>query len=142
MELKVQRLRDSVKLPTRGTEYSSGLDIYIDKHIMIYPKQDYLYPTGLRFEIPIGYDLVVENKSGVSTKKKLDRGACVVDSDYRGEVHIHLFNNSDRVQEFSIGDKIAQIIMRPVIYPTLVEVKEISTTETIRGEGGFGHTGK
>jgi dUTP pyrophosphatase len=142
MELKVQRLRDSVKLPTRGTEYSSGLDIYIDKDIVIEPRQDYLYPTGLRFEIPVGYDLVVENKSGISTKKKLDRGACVIDSDYRGQVHIHLFNNSDFPQIFNVGDKIAQIIMRPVIYPTLVEVNEISTIETSRGEGGFGHTGK
>jgi dUTP pyrophosphatase len=142
MELKVQRLRDSVKLPTRGTEYSSGLDIYTDENIYIDPHSDYLYPTGLRFEIPVGYDLVVENKSGVATKKHLDTLAKICDADYRGEVHIHLFNLSNNGQELNKGDKIAQIIMRPVIYPTLVEVKEISTTETIRGEGGFGSTGK
>lgn len=141
MELKVQRLRDTVKLPTRGTENSSGLDIYTDQEIVILPRKDYLFPTGLRFEIPEGYDLVVENKSGVSTKKKLDTGAKVVDQDYRGEVHVHLFNNSDQAQVFEAGQKIAQIIMRPVVYPKLIEVEKISIN-TERSEGGFGHTGQ
>ncbi len=140
MQLKVQRLRKTVKLPTRGTQYSSGLDIYTDKKITIEPHSDYLFPTGLRFEIPIGYDLVVENKSGVSTKKKLDRGAAIIDSDYRGEVHIHLFNLSNEIQIFEEGQKLAQIIMRPVEYPELIEVENIKI-ETERGSDGFGSTG-
>lgn len=140
MQLKVQRLRKTVKLPTRGTQYSSGLDIYTDQKIEIQPNSDYLFPTGLRFEIPIGYDLVVENKSGISTKKKLDKGANIIDADYRGEIHIHLFNLSNKVQIFEPGQKIAQIIMRPVEYPELIEVENIEKN-TDRGSGGFGSTG-
>ncbi len=140
MQLKVKRLRKTVKLPTRGTQYSSGLDVYTDENIYIAPHYDYLYPTGLKFEIPIGYDLVVENKSGIATKKKLDVGANIIDSDYRGEVHIHLFNTSDKPQEFNKGDKIAQIIMRLVEYPELIEIENINI-ETERGSGGFGSTG-
>ena len=79
------------------------------------------------------------NKSGVSTKKKLFKGAELIDSDYRGNCHIHLFNHSDVDIEFKKGDKISQLVMRPVWMGDVVQVDELD--ETVRGAGGFGSTG-
>lgn len=140
MILQVKRLRPSAILPCRGTPHSSGLDIFTDIHITIYPGKDYLYPTGLAFNIPEGYDLSVYNKSGVCTKKKLIKGAELIDFDYTGEVHIHLFNLSDDEQRFEPKQKIAQLVLRPVMYPDIQEVETIEKI-TDRGSGGFGSTG-
>ncbi len=138
--LKTQRIRNTVKLPTQGTPLSSGLDVYTDRDIEIPPRRDFLFPTGLKFDIPSGYDLSVYNKSGISTKKGLINGANLIDSDYTGEVHIHLFNLTDKWQYFKSGEKLAQLVLRPVIYPEIVEVDNIEK-DTIRGENGFGSTG-
>jgi len=139
MDLQFKKLRPNIITPTRGTPESSGLDIYSDQLLFIPPHSDYSFPTGLVFDIPEGYDLCVYNKSGTSTKLKVLKGAELIDSDYIGEIHIHLFNLSNKYVRFKPGDKLAQIVMRPVVYPDLVEVNEI-TRKTIRGTGGFGST--
>ena len=106
----------------------------------ILARGDYLVPLDLSFDIPAGWDLSVYNKSGVSTKKHLCKGAELIDSDYTGNVHVHLFNHSDVDVSFKKGDKIAQLVMREVWLGDLEVVDDI-TKETDRGSGGFGSTG-
>lgn len=139
-KLKVKLLSENAKMPTRGTPGSSGLDVYTPIDVTISPRGDYLIPLDLAFEIPFGWDLSVYNKSGIATKRKLDKGAELIDSDYRGNCHIHFFNNSDEEVHFNKGDKISQLVMREVWMGELEEVNELN--ETIRGEGGFGSTDK
>lgn len=138
--LKVKLLSENAKVPTRGTIQSSGLDVYSPIDFTIPARGDYLVPLDLCFDIPIGWDLSVYNKSGVSTKKHLCKGAELIDSDYTGNVHVHLFNHSDNDVSFNKGDKIAQLVMRQVWLGDLEVVDDI-TKETNRGSGGFGSTG-
>ena len=140
-KLKYQLLSENAKAPTRGTPGSSGLDVYTPIDVIIYPGEACLIPIDIRFEIPEGWDLAVYNKSGVSTKKGLIKGAELIDVDYKGCVHVHLFNLSKNIAEFKKGDKIAQLVMREVWMGELEESENIST-DTVRGEGGFGSTGK
>lgn len=138
--LKVQRLTENAYLPVRGTPGSSGLDVFSPIDTEVPARGDVLIPLDLRFEIPLGWDLSVYNKSGVATKLKLNKGAELIDSDYRGTVHIHLFNNSDNAVKISKGQKISQLVMREVWMGDVEESENIST-ETERGQGGFGSTG-
>lgn len=139
--LKFQRLSSAAYSPVRGTKGSSGLDVFSPISTEVPARGDVLIPLDLRFEIPYGWDLAAYNKSGVATKLKLDKGAELIDSDYRGTVHIHLFNNSDNVVKIERGQKIAQLVMREVWMGEIEESESIST-ETERGEGGFGSTGE
>ena len=139
-ELKVKLLSERAKMPMRGTPGSSGLDVYTPIDIVISPRSDALIPLDLSFDIPYGWDLAVYNKSGVSTKKHLCKGAELIDSDYTGNCHVHLFNHSDDFVYFSAGDKVAQLVMREVWMGNLVQVDEINK-DTNRGSGGFGSTG-
>ena len=140
-KLQVKRLSSDAKMPTRGTKGSSGLDVYTPIDILIEPRKDILVPLDLSFNIPFGWELVVHNKSGVSTKKKLSKGAELIDSDYTGNCHVHLFNNSDEIVTFNKGDKIAQLVMREVWMGDIEEVEEI-IKDTDRGSNGFGSTGE
>jgi dUTP pyrophosphatase len=134
-------LSENAKLPVRGTPGSSGLDVFSPIDTYIPPRGDVLIPLDLRFEIPFGWDISAYNKSGVATKLKLDKGAELIDSDYRGNVHAHLFNNSDNEVHITKGQKILQLVLREVWMGEVVESLDIST-ETNRGEGGFGSTDK
>ena len=139
--IKVQFLSENAYMPKRGTRSSSGIDVFSPIDVVISQRSDALIPLDLRFEIPIGWDLAVYNKSGVSTKRKLDKGAELIDGDYRGNVHIHFFNHSDKSVEIKKGEKIAQLVMREVWLGDIVKVDEIST-DTERATGGFGSTGQ
>lgn len=139
-KLKVKRLSENAKLPTRGSAGSSGLDVYTPIDVVIKPRGDILIPLDLSFDIPFGWDLCVYNKSGIATKKKLDKGAELIDSDYTGNCHVHMFNNSDDTITFLKGDKIAQLVMRQVWMGDLEEVDDLNKI-TERGSGGFGSTG-
>lgn len=138
--LKFQLLSENAYPPVRGTNSSSGLDVFSPIDCVVPAKKDCLIPLDLRFEIPFGWDLSVYNKSGFSTKKKAIKGAELIDSDYRGTVHIHIFNLSDEDIVINKGDKISQLVMREVWMGNLVQSEDIST-ETERGAGGFGSTG-
>ena len=140
MEVKVQLLSDNAKFPQRGTEGSSGLDVFSPIDCVILAKKDLLIPLDIRLEIPHGWDATVHNKSGVCTKKKLFVGAHLIDSDYRGNCHIHFFNFSEEDVYIKKGDKISQLVIRPVWMGNPLQVEEI-TIETTRGTGGFGSTG-
>ena len=136
-----------VKNPVRGHETDAGIDFFVPNDfgvVTLKPGQDILIDAGVRVIVPKGYALIFKEKSGVSTKRKLTIGACVVDSDYRGNVHLHLFNNGTTVQSIEAGDKITQGLIVPV---SLCQTEEISAEvyekycNTERGEGGFGSTG-
>ena len=138
--LKYQLLSKNAKAPIRGTDGSSGMDVFSPIDVVIPPNGDVLIPLDIRFEIPFGWDLSVYNKSGISTKKKLIKGAELIDQDYRGTVHIHMFNLSSNTISINKGDKISQLVMREVWMGELEESFDISM-ETSRGSGGFGSTG-
>lgn len=138
--LKVELCSEDAKMPTRANDSDVGLDFYTPKDITILPKRDVLIPLDVKTEFPKGYQLRFDEKSGVSTKKKLDIGACIIDPDYRGIVHAHLFNNSDETVYFKKGDKVVQGVVTPVW--TGLPIQEKVTLNTTRGEGGFGSTGQ
>lgn len=163
--LKILKVRD-VKTPNRGTKHSSGIDFFIpsdlenvqttpsegngentllyisvvEGKIVIPAGKGILIPSGIKTIIAPCFDLVFENKSGVAVKKGLIIGAKVIDADYRGEIHIHLINTSSFDQTVSLGDKVAQAILREVYLVDPLEITEEEFNEendTERGEGGF-----
>ena len=143
-KIKFSKVRE-VKTPTRGTPGSAGLDFYIPEGInaSIPAGGDICIPSGLRVDVPKGHAFVAHNKSGVALKKKLTVGACVVDEDYQGEVHLHLFNIGDSTVTLEPGEKITQFLLIPVQYPDVEVVpdKELFYSKSTRGSGGFGSTG-
>ena len=138
--LKYQKLSTNAYGLERGTPQSSGLDVFSPIDFKIKRRSDILVPLDIRLDIPEGWDVSVYNKSGVATKKKLFKGAELIDSDYYGNIHVHLFNHSNKTVKFKKGDKIAQIVMRPV---WLGDPNEVDFIDPVgeRGEGGFGSTG-
>ena len=136
-----------VKSPVRGHDTDAGIDFFVPENfgaVTLEPGQDILIDAGVRVVVPKGYALIFKEKSGVATKRKLTIGACVVDSDYRGNVDLHLFNNGNTVQSIEAGDKITQGLVVPV---SLCPTEEVSGEvydeycNTERGDGGFGSTG-
>ena len=145
--MKFLKIRD-VKDPSRGTPQSAGIDLFIPNDFdsrTIGPGESILIPAGLKVNIPHNHVFLMMNKSGVATKKHLDVGACVIDEDYQGEIHIHLMNVGNQDQTLWAGDKIAQCLLMPVVYADVDVVEsEDSLWEgkvTERGEGGLGSTG-
>ena len=135
-----------VKSPTRAHETDAGIDFFVPEDFeetWLNPNDDILIDSGIRVIVPKGYALIFKEKSGVATKKKLTVGACVVDSDYRGNVHLHLFNNGHTPQVIKAGDKIVQGIVVPISLCQLEEIseEEYNKDETERADGGFGSTG-
>jgi dUTP pyrophosphatase len=144
--MKFLKIRD-VKDPTRGTPESAGIDLYIPndfEECTVFPQQSILIPSGLKVNVPENHAFIAFNKSGVATKKGLQVGACVIDEDYQGEVHIHLINVGDIGQVIKPGDKIIQCVLLPVNYETIEMVSDEESLwngkSTERGEGGFGST--
>lgn len=144
MHVKVKKLTETAKLPTRGSVFSAGFDLYADNNvdITIHPHETRKIGTGLALEIPDGYYGAIFARSGLASKEGLRPANCVgiCDSDYRGEyiVTIHNDSNEDRVIEPK--ERIAQLIIMQYPHITFEEVDELS--DTSRGEGGFGSTGK
>lgn len=142
--MKVTRTRD-VKLPSRGTSASAGLDFFIPNDFQektLHPGEHAMIPSGIKVNVPEGHALIAFNKSGVSTKQRLQVGACVVDEDYQGEIHLHV-HNLGPATVLKPGQKLVQFILIPVTYAGVKEVEEgdLYEAETERGDGGFGSTG-
>lgn len=145
MDLSFIKTKD-VKSPVRGHPSDAGIDFFIPedfKTTTLLPGEDILIDSGIKVIVPREYALIFKEKSGVAVKRKLTLGASVIDSDYRGVVHFHLFNNGTIPQVISAGEKIVQGIVFPI---SLCEPKEITEDNynlncTQRGEGGFGSTG-
>lgn len=141
--INVKRLNDLAKLPTRGSEYAAGLDLYanISEPIIIEPHTTCKIGTGISMELPNGTFGAIFARSGLATKKGLRPANCtgIIDSDYRGEYIVAIYNDSNLSQTIEPQERIAQLILLPFIPMSLVEVDTL--TETARGDGGFGHSG-
>lgn len=135
----VELIHSNAKLPTRATQGDAGLDVYTPTDFTIPARGHSKVGLGWKCKVPTGWVLLVFNKSGHAVRFGLDKGAEVIDSGYRGEVHIHLFNHTDTDVSFVAGDKIAQLLCMPVWIGEPTEGSVIDDTE--RGAGGFGSTG-
>ena len=144
MELKVKKMRDNAILPTRGSEKAAGVDLYacIDAPLPIYPDQLFMIPTGIACDFPEGYfgALAVRSSVGVKRHLRLGNQIGIVDEDYKGEIMLGIYNGGDTVQTIQPGERLAQMILLPYITYNIVETDTLS--ETDRGEGGFGSTGR
>lgn len=140
MELKVKRLNPEAKLPTYAHLNDAGMDLYVAEEATLNPGQVVRVKTGIAVEIPEGYAGLCWDKSGLSTNHLLKTMAGVIDAGYRGEIMVGIMNLGSEPYVFKIGDKVAQMIIQKIDHPEIVEVRELS--DTSRGEGGFGSTGK
>ena len=138
------KLRDDAQEPTQGSPAAAGYDLYaaIDEEIIIPPHKTVKVGTGLSFELPEYTFGAIFARSGLATKQGLRPANCVgvCDSDYRGEYIVAIHNDGDVGQVIQPGDRIAQLIIMPFIPVTFVKTEKLSETE--RGDGGFGSTGK
>lgn len=142
MKVNIKKLNSNAVIPTKGSEFAAGCDLYATVTSEIIPAgQTRLIGTGIAMEIPEGYVGLVYARSGLATKRGLRPANCVgvIDSDYRGEIMVALHNDNKEAQAIHIGDRIAQIVIAPYLSVEFNEVDELNDTD--RGEGGFGSTG-
>lgn len=141
--MKIIKLNENAVIPTYGTEYSAGADLYActDEDITINPGETELIKTGIAIEIPVGYAGFIYARSGLASKKGLAPAnkVGVIDADYRGEIMVALYNQSNEPQVIAAKERIAQLVIAPFLKVEFEEVDEL--TETVRGAGGFGSTG-
>ena len=144
MFIKIKKLNDSAQMPFRATSGSAGADLFscLEADVILKPAERKLIPTGLIIEIPEGYGGFVFPRSSLASKHGISLSNCVgvIDSDYRGELKIAVINHSDESFVIKNGDRIAQLVIIPVCSAEFIEDDSLSETE--RGEGGFGSTGK
>lgn len=140
MELKVKKVDPEAKLPAYAQPFDAGMDLFALEETTILPGQHLQVKTGVAVEIPQGYAGLIWDKSGIAQKHGLKTLGGVVDAGYRGEIRVGVANLSQAPYTFEKGHKIAQMLIQKVENPEIVEVNELS--ETVRGEGGFGSTGK
>tara|TARA_R110000787_G_scaffold97665_2_gene201294 strand:+ start:2623 stop:3072 length:450 start_codon:yes stop_codon:yes gene_type:complete len=137
-----------VKTPTRGTSKSAGIDLYIPEKLFaggectILPGQALKIPSGLKVRVPENHALIVFNKSGIALKG-LQVGACVIDEDYQGEIHLHVTNTSLNPVSVTNGQKLVQVLLIPIAYAEIVDFPAecLHSKKSERGSGGFGSTG-
>lgn len=143
MTVKIKKLNENAKLPTYGSPYSAGADLYacIDDEIIIAPNETVLVKTGLAMELSCGYVALIYARSGLASKRGLAPAnkVGVVDCDYRGEIMVALHNHSKIPQAVAKNERIAQMVITPYITAEFTEADTLS--DTARGEGGFGSTG-
>lgn len=143
-ELKIKKLRDNAKLPTRATEGSAGYDLYacIDKPLLLKKGDTAIIPTGIAIGLDDPrYAAFIYSRSGIAIKHGIGllNSVGVIDSDYRGEICVGVINQISEPYEIQPLERIAQMIIKPVELPELTEVSDLD--ETDRGAGGFGSTG-
>lgn len=135
--------RSGHSLPSYATAAASGMDVraHLSATITLAPLERRLIPTGLFVEIPEGYEMQVRPRSGLALKQGLTclNSPGTIDADYRGEVGVILINLSGQEQQIAPGDRIAQLVIQPVVHAEWVPVDHLS--DTARSSGGFGHTG-
>lgn len=143
-EIRVKRLRDGAMLPTYGSTGAAGADLYacLTQDVTILPGETAFIPTGIAIEVPEGCAGLVYARSGLACKKGLAPAnkVGVIDSDYRGEILVALHNHGGESRTIGNGERIAQMLITPVLTPAYVEAESLS--DTVRSGGGFGSTGK
>ncbi len=142
MKVNVKKLSENAKLPTYGSPCSAGADLYSAEGVEIPAGETRFVHTGLAIELPLGMVGLVYARSGLACKQDLAPAnkVGVIDCDYRGEVMVALHNHGKENRTVSVGDRIAQLLIAPYFTAQFEEAWELS--ETVRGEGGFGSTGK
>ena len=143
MKIRVKKLDERAILPTYGTEYSAGADLYnLPERVEIAPHSTVLIHTGIATEIPEGYCGLIFARSGLATKRGLAPAnkVGVIDADYRGEIMVALHNHSDNTVAVEPGERVAQLAIVPFLKADFEEAVELSNT--VRGVGGFGSTGR
>lgn len=142
MKIRVKKLNEDAVIPTRGSAYSAGYDLYALADTVINPHKTVKVGTGLALELPEGSFGAIFARSGLATKKGLRPANCVgvVDSDYRGEYIVPLYNDGDATHIILKGERIAQLVLMNHVPMEFEEVDELE--ETDRGAGGFGSSGK
>ena len=144
VKVLIKKLSSEVKLPSYKTIGASGMDLmaFIEKSIIVKPKTSCLIPTGLSMAFSEDYEVQIRPRSGLAAKNNISvlNTPGTIDSDYRGEIKVIIYNHGDEEFIINDGDRIAQMILTPVIKMELEETNDLP--ETVRGEGGFGSTGK
>ena len=144
VKVLIKKLDPSVQLPSYKTKGASGMDLmaYIEKPISLEPGKSCLVPTGLSVAFPEEYEIQIRPRSGLAAKKNISvlNTPGTIDSDYRGELKIILFNHSSEIFIINNNDRVAQMVLTPIIKMELEETDELPVS--IRGKGGFGSTGK
>lgn len=146
MKMQIKRLNPRAILPTYGTSAAAGADLYAllpeGETLTVLPRETAMCHTGLAMAIPQGFAGLVFARSGLSVKQGLAPAnkVGVIDADYRGELMVALYNQSKEPRTVCHGDRIAQLVVVPVAQPAFEEADELP--ETLRGEGGFGSTGR
>jgi dUTP pyrophosphatase len=145
MKVNFKKLNENAIVPTYGSEFAAGADLYActnGETVTFAPSETKLIKTGIAMEIPEGYAGLIYARSGIANKRGLapSNKVGVVDSDYRGEIMVSLHNHSLSEQSITDGERIAQMVIAPFLKVEYTEVEEL--TDTARGEGGFGSTGK
>ncbi len=142
--VRVKILREGAKLPTYGTAQAAGADLYacLNESVTIAPGETFFVPTGIALEVPLGCAGLIYARSGMACKRGLAPAnkVGVVDSDYRGEIHVALHNHGSVSQTVENGDRVAQFVITPVLTPAYEIAADLS--DTLRNQGGFGSTGK
>lgn len=142
-KVSVKRLKSNAKLPTYGSDEAAGADLYacLDGVVTVNPGETVFIPTGLAMEIPKGCAGLIYARSGLACKRGLAPAnkVGVVDSDYRGEFIVALHNHGNDPQTIMHGDRVAQLLITPVVTPAFIETDTLSDTQ--RADGGFGSTG-
>ena len=141
--IRVKKLHENAILPTYGSAEAAGADLYacLEEPVTIRPGESAWIPTGIAMEVPQGCAGLIYARSGLACKKGLAPAnkVGVVDSDYRGPITVVLFNHGSQPQTIAHGERIAQMVITPVLTPAYEEVADLS--DTGRGQGGFGSTG-
>ena len=143
MKVNIKKLNENARIPIYSTEFSAGADLYglMDEPVIIKKGETKLIKTGIAMEIPVGYVGLIYARSGLACKKGLAPAnkVGVIDSDYRGEVMVALHNHGTTPQTVEHGERIAQLVLAPVVTASFNVVDDLDSTA--RGEGGFGSTG-
>lgn len=144
VNVNIKKLKENATIPTYGSEYAAGADLYacLDGELTIQPGETVFVSTGIALEIPAGYAGLIYARSGLSCKRGLAPAnkVGVVDADYRGEITVALLNHSKQPETIAPNERIAQMVIAPFLAAHFNEVDELS--DTVRGVGGFGSTGK
>lgn len=143
-KVNIKKLNEKAVIPTYGSEFAAGADLYacLEETVTIYPGETFLIKTGIAMEIPEGFAGLIYARSGLATKKGLAPAnkVGVVDADYRGEIMVPLHNHSNKEASVEPGERIAQLVITPFLTAAFVEQEELN--DTVRGENGFGSTGR
>lgn len=144
MRIPVKKLRENARMPAFGSAAAAGADLYacLEESVTVEPGKTIFIPTGLSMAIPDGYVGLIYARSGLACKRGLAPAnkVGVIDSDYRGEFLVALYNHGCEAQRIEHGERIAQLVITPVVMPEYWEANTLD--ETDRGTGGFGSTGK